>query len=336
LYNGNATIPSDIYHNVWIRASYTFDGRNVLGLVHDETHGFLLPDPEKWCPSMQHNHCWMTFATVALSTDGGYTFRLNPADSRVALSTSLPYVPDGGVMGVPQHSNIVRPPGSDYVYTMSGAVCNSTTAPLPGIKGNPKLCVHRAPANPEQLLGNHSCWRAWGGEHRGYDVPMVDPWRNPVPSSANFSATHVCAGIEVPPMPWLDPITNTSHSLPVSLSSGSWSWSNITGSFIKTGEAKLPNPLPGQGDFIFVYALSPDAIHWTVPKPLKPFWGTRTAVHGEQHYPSILDPADGTMNYERTGAAPYLWAMEEEVDVQPGEDTHRNLVRWRLSVASGE
>jgi len=109
--------PAQFNDSEWIGAFYTDDGETVYAVVHNEyrgvTHQSARPGQ---CPSNDNLTCLDTSFTMAISTDGGDTFRdiATPPNHLVA---TMPYIFDdeGVPSGIRQPSNIVRGP-DDYFY----------------------------------------------------------------------------------------------------------------------------------------------------------------------------------------------------------------------------
>ena len=103
--------PSAFDDHEWLAATWTPDGRAVYALVHDEYQGHSHPER---CPSGNYFSCWYNAITLAVSQDGGRTYRAASRPNLVA-SIPYPYVPDNGPRGMFAPSNIVR--GSDgFLY----------------------------------------------------------------------------------------------------------------------------------------------------------------------------------------------------------------------------
>ena len=166
--------PAAFDDHEWIAATWTPNGQTVYALVHDEYQGHSRPER---CPSGNYFSCWYNAITLAVSQDGGRTYRAPPRPSLVA-SIPYPYVPDTGPRGMFAPSNIIR--GADgFLYTF----------PWLGFGDDGSgTCLMRTktPADP-------SSWRGWSGGRR-FEMTFVDPYGpNPRPEE------HLCKRISGDP-----------------------------------------------------------------------------------------------------------------------------------------
>jgi hypothetical protein len=166
--------PAAFDDHEWLASTWTPDGRIVYALVHDEYQGHSRPER---CPSGNYFSCWYNAITLAVSHDGGRSYRGAPRPNLVA-SIPYPYVPDTGPRGMFAPSNIVR--GADgflYAFPWLGF----------GNDGS-GTCLMRTknPADP-------SSWRGWSGGRR-FEMTFVDPYGpNPRPEE------HLCKRISGDP-----------------------------------------------------------------------------------------------------------------------------------------
>ena len=112
--------PAQFNDSEWIGGVYTFDGETIYAALHNEyrgdTHGADRPGQ---CPSGERLTCLDTSLTMAISTDGGATYRdILPAPNH--LIATLPYTFDdeGVPSGLRQPSNIILGP-DDLFYVSS-------------------------------------------------------------------------------------------------------------------------------------------------------------------------------------------------------------------------
>ncbi len=179
--------PAAFDDHEWLAATWTPDGRTVYALVHDEYQGHSRPER---CPSGNYFSCWYNAITLAVSQDGGRTYRAAPRPNLVA-SIPDPYVPDLGPRGMFAPSNIVRR-GDGYFYSLVRLLRGE-------IGGN---CVIRT-----KDLSNPSSWRAWT-DGKQFDTRFVDPY-GPVPDPSR----HLCRSFLFPTGRHLDPGSITYNSV---------------------------------------------------------------------------------------------------------------------------
>lgn len=173
----------------WLVSPYTLDGRRIFSLVHDEFQGHRRP----WlCPTGTYLDCWYNAITLAVSDDGGRTFR-RPARALVA---ALPYRYEdvvGAHRGYFNPSNVVALDTGFYVF----AFATEALAQRPG------NCLLRTTAPDEA-----GSWRGWNGA--AFAVRFVDPY-----VERDDPAAHVCAPVEVEHLRW--PVTSVVRHAPSGL-----------------------------------------------------------------------------------------------------------------------
>jgi hypothetical protein len=255
----------------WITAPYTLDGKTVYALVHDEFQGYVHPGR---CASTFYLHCWYNAVTLALSTDGGATFRhARRPPGHLVATVPYRYTNDAGSYGVFQPSNIVAKDGYFYslVSTQRYGVQRTGT------------CVIRT-----NRLADPSSWRAWDGED--YAVEFVDPYAARVDA-----ARHVCEPVDY------DAIGKMTHSLTYNTYFDKYLLVAPNGQF----DFKKRRVVWG-----FYYSLSDDLVHWskrTLIKETELTWTYRCGDPDPVSYPSVLDPGSDSRNFETTGRRPYIY-----------------------------
>ena len=136
----------------WLTSFYTFDGRNVFALVHNEYEGAERPAV---CPR-KGPECWEISLVSAFSKDAGLTFaRTAGADAVVA---AYPYGYDPGRSawyGYLNPTNIIEKDGYYYVFF-------GFKDPINKVSGVSAMRTHD--------LFDAGSWRGWGG--LGFTVPM--------------------------------------------------------------------------------------------------------------------------------------------------------------------
>lgn len=147
----------------WITATWTTDGKHVYALVHDEYEpcGFS---------------CWYNAITLAVSTNGGATYRA--ASPRLVGSSPYPFSPDfRGPSGIFGPTNIVRNPRDGYLYAI--------VQELQGASDEGGDCLIRT-----KTPGIAGSWRAWSGGTR-FTTTFANPY-----GPMDDPAAHLCAHID--------------------------------------------------------------------------------------------------------------------------------------------
>lgn len=280
---------------------YTDDGVHVHGLVHDEYHARASEGaPASQCPSQVDNNCWYSSLLAALSTDGGATFSLVPGvgNSSVVVAAPFPYVPDAGTQGVPAHRHIVQSPFDGYFYTMPNC------AYLHQMKRATGKCVWRT----DDLTAPTS-WRAWNGTAWG--TRGVNPYV--APPSASMMPMYTAKAV------------NTHLN-------GGLTFVQAVGEFVIVGSQTNE-----QGVVSIMYQSSRDLVSWSparvlVEIPLRP---SLPPTSKDGLYPTMLDPADPSRNFDRFGQTGHIYWTEFDCQSK-GLCWRRNVVRYPLAVKSLE
>lgn len=155
LASGEKADPAVFDGRRYITSTWTFDGRAVAALVHDEYHAETHPGR---CIATNELACWYNVIIAARSNDGGAQFA--PASPLVVAAP--PFRQDFDQTrhrGFFNPSNMVSGPGGVYVFT-------STTG-WPGQK--PGACLLR---NPDPL--DSAGWRGFDGV--GFFARWSDPY----------------------------------------------------------------------------------------------------------------------------------------------------------------
>jgi hypothetical protein len=271
----------------WILAVYR-DGDLVHALIHNEYHD---PRAANCLPGVTtpENHCWYNTITYAVSTDGGYTFSQPGAPGQLAAALPIPWNPNAieGRMRLPNPygymspSNIVQ--GTDgYFYSLF----RSLPDPL-GQQGG-GTCLMRTAA-----LTDPSSWRAWDGS--GFNLTMFSPYDlngNPAPTGLS-ACTYV----------------SPENTLQMS---DSLTFNTYLNQYILVGAAVAPvNGALTCGTF---FTLSSDLVHWSAPQllmehqlPFPPCIEADALPNGSIMYPSLIDHADESLNFEFTSQSAYLY-----------------------------
>jgi hypothetical protein len=170
---GHDDDPRDWNDRSWISGLFTRDGKRIWALVHAEFQGFRRPD---LCPSRQPMRCWRNAVTLAVSDDGGRTFKA-PPEGRLVATPPYPYEGDIG-----RHVGYFNPTGmvemDGWIYAMFTATAYRDQ------QAGARVMRTRDPDDPRS-------WRAWGGS--AFDVAFADPYRDRIAAPRD----HVCAPVGV-------------------------------------------------------------------------------------------------------------------------------------------
>jgi hypothetical protein len=288
LVSPQATLPEQYEHFMWPHSVYRESGV-IYALVHDEYHDPFARNckPGDLSPA---NPCWWNSITLASSIDDGHTFTWASPPANLVAAPHLRWDPDAGPNGHPvpsgymSPSNIVKGPDGAYY-----ALIRSVPDPADGTKDG--TCVMRTPD-----LAQPASWRSWDGN--GFNSVFVDPYS--VDAGTVIAA---CAQVS------RNQIGSMHESLTYSTFFQAWLLVSAT---VRTGEVLLPDGGPsGPGPICGFYAsLSQDLVHWSEAKLLRQVpLGFPPCAEDQYAYPSLIDPADTSTNYERSGPSPYLYFM---------------------------
>ncbi len=227
------------------------------------------------CRFADYMRCWYNTVLGARSTDGGARFRRAP-EPVVAAAPFPQDVGQGRHRGFFNPSNIVAEGGRAFMLA-------ATT----GWDGQPDgTCLFRNP-DPADPTG----WRAFDG--RGFTIRYADPYRSR-------------ALPEAPCKP-VGPFPGPVGSLTKLRGSGEW---------LAVFQAKADAgrfPVPG-----FYAAASRDLVDWSEPRLVLPgatLYDDPCGSGGRLiAYPSVLDPADPSRNFDRAGSTPELFYTELAVE----------------------
>jgi hypothetical protein len=262
--------PSRFADREWLAAPYTRDGKRIFALVHDEYHGHSHPGR---CPSGNRQKCWVNTLTLAVSNNGGRSFRHAHRPPR-QLVASLPYryKPDSGPWGLFAPSNIIYRREDHHYYALMRAEEIGDQAS--------GVCLMRT-----RHLSRPSSWRAWNGQ--SFSVKFIDPYR----SRSRSPGAHVCQPVAK------QEIAKMTQSL---------TFNTYFNKFLLVG--LVVKPRKGRSGVYF--SVSSDLIHWTEAKLVMEAETPQTYRCGDPapiRYPSVLDPTSVSRNFATTGSRPYLY-----------------------------
>jgi hypothetical protein len=255
----------------WIASVYSFGGRWVVALIHDEYHGWQHPDG---CRSRVSFSCWYNAITLAVSRDGGASFQDLPPPRNVVAASPLRYRSGSGPTGLFAPSNIVRNPADGYFYALvrvrgPGSVPRGT-------------CVLRA-----TRLDDGRAWRAWNGE--SFSLSMQSP----------YSSRGASGGFCQPVSP--AEISEMDESL---------TFNSVTKSFLLVGMAGAYDPLRRRIVWGVYYSFSRDLINWSPRQLLFEATTVHNYRCGDPKpvdYPSVIDPSSRSPVFETSGARAYVY-----------------------------
>jgi len=293
---------ADSYENAEMLWSVYREGDRWHTLLHNEFHDPIAATCQPGNP-FPGNPCWYNSVTYAVSTDGARSFSKPGAPAHTVAPAPYAWVPpapgvpaDSFVEGYFAPSNIVQ--GKDgYYYSFFMAIPFENWNQMQG------LCVIRT-----RTLGDPASWRAWDGS--GFNLRMTSPY-------VTGAAAPVCAflgGFVIPSHLVYD--TYLERYLAVATSPGHLD----------------VNGRPTCGIF---YALSADLVHWSGHRLLveasMPWCAADPSSPGLLEpvnvlYPSIVDHADTTINFEKAGRTPYLYYVRFN-----GDNLDRDLMRVPLT-----
>jgi hypothetical protein len=321
---------------LWMVAPFSRDGTNVYALVHNEFHGEWTGS-SRWCTEQRpqiYLPCNYWNLTSAFSADGGRQFalrQLRPGWNVPAIASAAPYTPNRiGPHPVPQgmaaQTNMIEHNGFIYVLAQQFA-----TASLVPERDNGGMCLFRAPAP----LNADTVWQGWAGPETGWidlpasypTVPRPPPCAKVLPGAFRFS----------------------------------WSYNPMLQQFILLGLISGPvnqptcpaaDPTVGQSDTAFVYMTATADLpngRFTIVTPQTcllrinwlDHWGRSWPDKIGSAYPSLLDPTSPTLhggafidlNFQYSGAQPYLYYTKLNAYAAAGVLNDRDVVRWKLSVS---
>jgi hypothetical protein len=278
----------------WLAAPYTEDGRTVHALVHDEYQGNTHPDR---CPSGDYSSCWYNAITLAVSRDGGTTFRDARAPPR-HLVAAMPYryVPDAGPYGVFNPSNILQSEDDGHYYTLVRAEQYQQQE-----RGTCLLRTTR--------LHVPASWRAWDAS--GFTRVLASPYGEGRASASD----HTCEPVSP------DEITTMHESL---------TYNTYLAKYLLVGVAG--DTIRGRVVWGIYYSVSDDLIRWSRRKLIREVELPWTFECGDSNpilYPSLIDHESPSRNFETTGRQPYMYFTRFHYD-NCVQGLNRDLVRVRL------
>ena len=261
----------------WLAAPYTEDGQTVYAIIHNEYHGWEHRGQcSVFSTQTAHFPCWYNTLTLAVSTDGGATYKstANPPAHFIA-GLPFPYEPDAGPAGPRNPSNIIK--GRDgYYYQFANVAYYADNKQW--------VCLMRT-----NDLSDPSAWRFWDGQ--GFDGRFIDPYL----TTPGTPEDHLCPALE-----W----DNIGASLNDSIT-----YNTYLDRYVLVGLSA--DQIDHREVWGIYYSFSDDLIHWTRRKLLAEMPLPWTVENGGSDlsilYPSLLDPNSDSRNFETTGKTAYLY-----------------------------
>jgi hypothetical protein len=317
---GNATPPSSYANNAWLISPYRQPNGKVYALVHNEYYGAFTSPPD-CSPGRPWEDCWMVSITSAVSTDDGESYPNTAAPpGHLVAALPYPYERDWGRQGYQNPTNIVANPADGYYYALINVISIPQSGPGTFRDQEVGNCVIRSPGlDPPS-------WRAWNGT--SFSTQFINPYApgyDPVADPPN----HVCK-----------PVSTSQGKLRRSFTSHSLMFSTFFNKFLVMGQQTR------DGVTGFWYSLSDDLLDWSAPRLVRtnvPL-GDCTTAERRASYPSFLDAADTSTNFERPGRDVYLYSVKLNwCGPTPNDDRDLTRVpvrlerplRWATGVADG-
>ncbi len=288
--------PPDKYHgHEWITTPFrTPDGNTVHVLTHNEYHGAGDPlvaggpiGPACKTPLPANGSdaqlCWLGSTTFAQSTDDGATYTHAAPPGHFQVSIPYQYTPDWGRHGLVSTANLILNPFDDYFYTILNA--ENQFSPTTKSKGRNLLqkeggCIVRSPSLPS------TGWAGWQG-YTGFSASFPNPYPT---EPANKSAS-VCESVT----DHLQRSAGSDAFTPGGFVGRGLSYDEYLQRFVLIGTA-----VGSKGAW---YSLSPDLVNWS-DKQLLVQPSATGGCGSAMSYPTISDPSDLTLNFERPGRTP--------------------------------
>lgn len=264
--------PSQFNDYEWIASTYTEDGQTVYALVHNEYWGHTHPGQ---CPQNDYFPCWDNSISLAISTDGGETYsHIMPPPAHLVARLPYPYEAGAGPEGTRNPSNIIK--GKDGYYYSFFNVSEYRTQ-------NQWVCLMRT-----DNLNDPRSWRFWDGKE--FNGQFVDPYVNPTANPDD----HLC-----PALDWNDIGASLNDSI---------TYNTYLNRYVLVGLSA--DTIGGREVWGVYYAFSDDLIHWARRKLLVEMtlpWTAKSNSDVMYLYPTLIDPASESRNFETTGKTAYLY-----------------------------
>lgn len=223
----------------------------------------------EYVPCGNANTCWYNSITTVSSADSGKTYSHLTAPGHLVAASPYqsPYPTTHNAFGIFGGSNIIKKDG--YYYAMVHLETHLLQEWGAGIMRT-------------NNLSDPTSWRGWDGT--GYNVQFVNPYTQ----SGYNNADKIMAPLS------RDNIGKMCASLTYNTFFEKYMVVDYTNSLVN-----------GSMVYGFFYALSDDLINWSAKRLIVQTSSTWAA--GGSNYPSIIDHADTSRNFERAGQSAYLY-----------------------------
>ncbi len=306
--------PASYHWREWIAAPYRLPGTDTVhALVHTEFHPneFNRPDLCTYGrsePVQAVSYCWLTAFTLATSADGGATFdHAQEPPAHLVANIPYQYEKDSGATGYRAATNILKrtEPGGDFYYAMFDAKQYAKGAFALENQQEFGTCIMRTGD-----LADPTSWRAWDGDgsddsQNGFTVQFAYPYPTE-PGSG-----HVCKPVNTPSGPGA---LLTEDFTPRGLT-----YNSYFGRYLLLGNLVWIDPTDGKEYFHVIYSLSSDLLSWTAPQVIM-----RAPTMAQYRadgctgpdvpivFPSLVDPSDTSVNFERPSQTVNLYYVRRE------------------------
>jgi hypothetical protein len=263
--------PSMFSDREWIADTYILGDGTVMALITQEYQGTT---HKGQCPSGDYFKCWFNSITLGVSHDLGATFtHFSPEPTHLVATVPYRYQADTGPAGIYLPSNILRL-NDGYYYTLVAA--------FPYQAQGSGVCPMRT-----NDLTNPKSWRFWNGS--SYSGTFIDPYRDSSPPEQ-----HLCLSVGISD---------------IGVMSSSLTYSTYLNKFVLVGPSTndFTTGLERQG---FYWSTSSDLIHWSRAQRLmagEMIWSQTCGAPDPVLYPSLLDPASTSQNFETIGRRPDIF-----------------------------
>ena len=298
------TDPSSFNNWEWLASPYTPDGTTVYSLVYDEFHGW--DDPSTYCPGAAQGQfvpqCWYGSLTLATSTNRGDSYTHASAPTHLVASIPFQYEVPSPAADRTKHqtgyfdpSNIIRTrrtgDSKSYYYAMIPAHYAPQDAPVQQWGA----CVMRT-----TKLADRTSWRAWGDgpdadSTSSFEVPFTNPYAYQYTAN-DPREKHVCEVVS------RTSINNMSSSL---------TWNTYLNKYLLVGYGFTNAGAQTGNPWDIYYSTSDDLINWSPRQLLMNaeiiFESCGTSDPEPILYPTLIDQASTSRNFETTGQHPHLY-----------------------------
>jgi hypothetical protein len=292
--SGYSADPARFDDREWIGATHTRDGRRVYALVHDEYHG---NKHRGRCRSHSYRRCWYNAVTLAVSTNGGRSFRHARPPRQFVAGIPYRYREGSRPRGVFAPSNIVYRPSDRHYYAFVHVEGY-------GGLGSSGSCLIRT-----TRLSNPRSWRAWDGTGFGYR--FVNPYTRRIALPSRNICRPVAPGA----------IAAMSDSLTYNTYLKAYVLVGISGDLDRTTNRVV---------WGVYFSASPDLVHWSRRKLVMAAEVPWTFKCGDSQpilYPSVLDPHSRARNFGTSGQTAYLYFTRWNRPTSCRPTMNRDLVR---------